>query len=100
MSFTFRPSDLPRLDLQVDRRSDFAAWQAQWESYRSLSGLASESAAKQVQALTLCFSRDTLSMVQNFGLTEEQKGSVDEIIRAIKRNVKGHINETVERRNF
>ena len=39
-------------------------------------------------------------MVQNLGLTEEQKGSVDKIIRAIKRYVKGHINKTVERRNF
>ena len=69
----------------------------QWESYRSLSGLDKESAAKQIQALTLCFSRDTLSIVQNLGLTEEQKGSMDETIHAIKRYIDGHINETVER---
>ena len=72
----------------------------QWESYWSFSGLDKESAAKQVQALTLCFSRDTLSIVQNLGLTEEQRGSVEETISAIKRYVDGHINETVERRNF
>ena len=100
MSFTFRQGDLPKLDLQIDRGSDFTAWQTQLESYRSLSGLDKESAAKQVQALTLCFSHDTLLIVQNLGLTEEQRGSVDETIRAIKRHVDGHINETVERRNF
>ena len=100
MSFTFRQGDLPKLDLQIDRGSDVTAWQTQWESYRSLSGLDKEPAAKQVQALTLCFSRDTLSIVQNLGLTEEQRGSVDETIRAIKRYVDGHTNETVERRNF
>jgi len=77
--------DLPKLDLQVDCGSDFAAWKLQWDSYRSLSGLAEQGAAKQVQALTLCFSRDTLSIVQNLGLTEEQRGSVDNIISAIKR---------------
>ena len=48
MSFTFRQGDLPKLDLQVDRGSDFKAWQTQWESYMSLSGLEKESAAKQV----------------------------------------------------
>ena len=100
MSFTFRQGDLPKLDLQVDRGSDFKAWQTQWESYMSLSGLEKESAAKQVQALTLCFSCDTLSIVQNLGLNEEQKGSVEAIIRAIQRYVEGHINETVERHNF
>ena len=100
MPFTFRQGDLPKLDLQVDRGSDFTVWQMQWESYRSLSGLDKESAAKQIQALTLCFSRDTLSIVQNLGLTEEQKGSVDETIHAIKCYIDDHINETVERRNF
>jgi len=48
----------------------------------------------------ICFSRDTLSIVQNLGLTEEQRGSVDDIISPIKRYVDGHVNETVERRNF
>lgn len=100
MPYVFRQGDLPKLDLQVDRGTDFAAWKAQWDSYIQLSGLAGEDAQKQVQALTLCFSRDTLSIVQNLGLTEEDKKSVDVIICAIKRYVEGHINETVERRNF
>ena len=48
----------------------------------------------------LCFSRETLSIVQNLGLTEEEKKSVDSIILAIKRYVERHVNEMVERRNF
>ena len=41
-----------------------------------------------------------LSIVHNLELTEEQRGSVDETICAIKRHVDGHINETVEQRSF
>ena len=63
VTYTFCQGDLRKLDLQVDRGSDFAAWKLQWDSYRSLSGLAEQGAATQVQALTLCFSRDTLSVV-------------------------------------
>ena len=100
MPYVFRQGDLLKLDLQVDRGTDFTAWKLQWDSYLSLSGLAGKSAAKQVQALTLCFSRDTLSIVQNLRLTEEEKGSVDSIIGAMKRYIDGHVNETVERRNF
>ena len=66
----------------------------------SLSGLSEESSAKQVQALTLCFSRETLTIVNNLGLTTEEFKSVASIISAIKNYVAGHINESVERRNF
>ena len=100
MPYVFRQGDLPRLDLQVDRGSDFQAWQAQWESYASLSGLSEESNDKQVKALTLCFSRETLTIVQNLGLNEEERTKVSSVISAIKRYVEGHINESVERRNF
>ena len=93
VTYTFRQGDLPKLDLQL---ADFAAWKLQWDSYRSLSGLAEQDAAKQVQALTLWFSRDTLSIVQSLGLTEEQKGNVESIISAIKQYIDGHVNETVE----
>ena len=100
MVYVFRQGDLPRLDLQVDRGTDFTAWNAQWDAYISLSGLADEDAQKQVQALILCFSRETLSIVHNLGLTETESKRVDSIIRAMKRYVDGHVNETVERRNF
>ena len=48
-SYVFRQGDLPKLDLQIDRGSDFSAWQKQWESYMSLSGLSEEPPTKQVQ---------------------------------------------------
>ena len=71
MPFVFQQGDLPRLDLQVDRGSDFAAWQAQWDSYMSLSGLSAESGDKQVQALTLYFSRET-RLYRTLGLTTKR----------------------------
>jgi len=43
-----------------------------------------KAAAKQVQALTLCFSRDTLAIIQNLGLREKQKGKAQTIISAIQ----------------
>ena len=57
--FVFRQGDLPKLDLQVDRGTDFKAWKTQWDAYCNLSGLKDQNQAMQVQALTLCFSRET-----------------------------------------
>ena len=99
-TYTFRTSDLPKLDLDTDRGTDFHAWQQQWLTYRSLSGLASESATRQVQALQLCFSRETLNIVENLGLTTSQKKDQAQIIAALKAHVNGRINETIERRNL
>lgn len=42
------------------------AWQAQWIA-------AKEFTVKQVQALMLCFSHDTLAIIQNLRLTEEKE---------------------------
>ena len=100
MSYVFRTGDLPKLDLQVDRGVDFKAWKAQWEAYSSLSGLKDQEAAKQVQALTLCFSRATLTVVDNLGLTAKQRGDATCIVEAIQQYVEGQINESVERRTF
>ena len=100
MPFVFRLSDLPKLDLQVDRGTDFETWKTQWTSYLSLSGLAGESADTKVKALTLYFSRETLAIVDNLGLTTEQKGDVDAIITAIKRHIDGLVNESMERRKL
>ena len=54
----------------------------------------------QVQALTLCFSRETIMIVDNLGLSVGQRGKVKNIIEAIQEYVDGHIDESVERRNF
>ena len=99
MPYVFRQGHLPKLDLQVDCGTDFQAWREHWESYSSLSELDKEPKAKQVKALTLCFSRETLSIVNNLGLTQEQRENANDIITALKRYVDGHVNETVERRN-
>ena len=96
----FRQGDLPKLDLQVDRGTDFKAWRAQWDAYCNLSGLKDQTQDMQVQALTLCFSRETLTIVDNLGLSVEQRGKIEDIIQAIRNYVEGHINESVERRNF
>ena len=66
----------------------------------SLSGLARESNEKKVQALTLCFSRETLSIVQNLRLSSDEMKDVTTIIAAIKKYIDGHVNESVECRNF
>ena len=100
LAYVFRQSDLPKLDLHIDRGTDFRAWQTQWESYCSLSGLGKEAATKQVKTLTVCFLRETLAIVQNLGLTEDQMKDTGEIIDAMQRYVDGHTNETVEQRNF
>ena len=68
-SYVFRQGDLPKLDLQVDRGTNFKAWKTQRDAYLSLSGLDKEDQAKQVKALTLCFSRDTVTVVDNLGLS-------------------------------
>ncbi len=100
MSYTFRAGDLPKLDLDVDRGSDFLAWEKQWNSYMILSGLADSAAPIKVHALHCCLSRDTLTIVDNLGLTEAQRGDQEQIVAALKSYVQGRVNETVERRNF
>ena len=59
-------SNLPKLDLQFDRGSDFMAWKSQWEAYSVCQAC---TANKQVQALTLCFLG---TIVDNLGLTADQ----------------------------
>ena len=97
--YTFCPSDLPKLDLQVDKGIDFTAWRLQWKSYCSLSGLAKEDGSKQVEALSLCL-RETVAVIQNLGLTKEERKDVPAINETLQRYVDDHLNETVERRNF
>ena len=55
-SYTFCQGYLPKLDLQIDRGTEFTAWRTQWNCYSSLSGLVNEDVTKQVKALTLCLS--------------------------------------------
>ena len=98
--YVFRQGDLPKLDLHVDRGSDFLAWKSQWDAYLSLSGLGTQPQTKQVQALTLCFSRETVTVMENLGLSEEQRWNAKDIVKAIGMYVTGQLNESVERRSF
>ena len=59
-----------------------------------------EVADKLVQALTLCFARETVTIVDNLGLTRAQRESVEDTITAIQQYVDGQVNESVERCNF
>lgn len=77
----FRHGDLPKLDLQVDRGTDFKAWRSQWDAYLSLSGLDKQ---PQSKALTLCFSRETVTVVDNLGLSDAQRGNASETVEAIQ----------------
>ena len=73
--YSNRPTSLSSTLIQVNRGEDLEAWnwKAQWTSYSTLSGMADESAATKVQVLTLCLSRETLAIVNNVGLSEEQR---------------------------
>ena len=84
MPYIFCLSDLPKLDLQKNRGTDFTAWRVQWDSYSNLSGFINQLAAKQVQALSLCFSRETLAIVQNLGLNDGARDNVAQVIQALQ----------------
>ena len=63
----------------------------------SLSGLSNELAARQVQALKLCFSQEILNIVENLGhSTNQQRNQA----QALKCHVDGRISKTIERRNL
>ena len=100
MPFTFRRSDIPRLDLDVDRGSNFKAWLEEWSAYHAVSGLSDQEAETQYHVLRLAFSRDTATVIDNLGLPNEDRKKVDKIIEALKTHMQGDVNETVERRNF
>ena len=100
MPSTFRRSDIPKLDLDVDRGSNFKAWLEEWSAYIAVSGLSEENGDTKYHVLRLAFSRETASVVNNLGLPEEDKKKIDKIIQALKVHVEGAVNETVERRNF
>ena len=99
-TYTFHRGDLPKLDLQIDRGTEFTVWRTQWNSYSSLSGLAQQDATKQVKALIFCLSREMLTIVHNFGQTEEQMKQLDAVIQAMQEYEDGHVNEMVEHWNF
>ena len=67
-------------------------------SHDSFSDLAGADASIEIHGLQYCMSRETLTIVDNVGLTESQKDDEAQIIAALKQYVQGRINETVEHR--
>jgi hypothetical protein len=69
------------------------------ETMGFLSRLGTQAMAKWVKALTLCFSRETVTVVENLGLTTD-RADVSQVVEAIQHYAKWQNNESVERRNF
>ena len=100
MPFTFRKSDIPQLDLDIDRGSGFSSWKEEWNAYSAVSGLEKEEPDTQYNVLRLAFSRETALVVSNLGLPEQNEKEVKSIIKALTEHVEGTVNETVERKAF
>ena len=85
MLYVFRQGDLPKLDLQVDRGTDFTAWKAQWEAYRRLSGLDKNPTSNRWKC-SPCVSttRHWLLSTTSIGFTAEQRGSVPSIVEPMQ----------------
>ena len=60
----------------------------------TLMGLADSAPAMEVHTLQFCLSRETLTIVNNLGLTDIQKADQVHIVATLKRYVQGRINET------
>ena len=60
-----------------------------WDAYATLSWLDKEVSDKQIK--TICFSRETLTVVDNLGILEEPRGKAAQIINAIHRYVESGV---------
>ena len=68
-----RQGDLPNWTYKSTEGADFSAWKTQWDAYLSLSGQGKEPQSKQVKALTLCFSRESITVVDNLDSESERQ---------------------------
>ena len=91
--FTFRHSDIPKLDLDMDRGNNFKACLEEWSADIAVSGLSEENGNTKNHVLSMAFSRETDVVVDNLGLLEEDK-KIDKIIQALKVHLEGAVNET------
>ena len=97
MPYTFRKSNLPTLDLEIQRGSDLDVWIEAWEGYVFLSGLRDEDEQTKVYALKQCLTDNSRRILTNLGLTADQMSNMSTIIARIKSHAYGQVNETVER---
>lgn len=101
MQYTFRQSDLPMLDLESgNTKKSFEIWKKRWEAYVDLSGLQNESAVRQSRVLQFCFQDETINVIENSGLNQDEKEDPEMILQVLKRYVEGQINIQMERSHF
>ena len=100
MPYTFRKSDLPMLNLDVDSLKDFTIWKTKWEDYRILSSLADEAGAAQARVLRACMEGSTLHIVENLGIPEADRTNQEVIVNRIQQHIEGTINPVAQRNKF
>ena len=88
------------LDLSIDRGESFSIWKRRWTSYYRLSGLAQQDKVMAYDILISCLADETLKVVDNFELSDEDEFNVEVIISKLERYAKGQLNETVEHHNL
>ena len=89
-----------KLDLSTDRGDAFRIWKERWEDYALLSGIESVEPRRQMAALRACLSDDTLRVVRNLQLSDEQRNDTTTIIKELETYAIGQVNEVVERKRF
>ncbi len=78
--------DVPKLDLDVNKQYAFWHGKKQRNSYITFLGLADSVAFMKS---TPCLSSDTLTIVDNLGLTDTQCRDHTQIVNVLKRYIKG-----------
>ena len=87
----------PKIDIAETTPTQFRVWERQWKNYRSLSGLEAQHHARQMQCLEMTFLNETLTTVDNLGMTDEERGNPEEVVRRMKNYVIGKVNIVMER---
>ena len=100
MQYTFHKSDLPMLNLDVDKLPAFLRWKEQWQGYRTISGLSNEQGATQVIALKACFEGETLTVVNNLGIAATDRDNQQVIVERLEEHLRGNVNHRAERHKF
>ena len=89
MPYTFRKSDIPFLDLDIDRGNAFTSWKEKWNAYAVciIVWTGWGKCSNPVNVLRLAFPRDTALVVGNVGLSEDKKKDVKTIMKALTQHV-------------
>ena len=89
-----------KLDLSVDRGASFRAWKTRWKDFCTLSGLTSQPTAVQLAMMRSCLSDDTIRVVENMGLSQEESADMNVILERLERHAVGQVSQVMQRRAF